>query len=113
MDKPPGTEPPQLGSPDFDELSRNIGLFLEGAGKATAAYFKPSEDRPVKSNFADEAAEAVKTFGQVAESWMADPQKTLEAQAKLGSQFLELWASTLKRAQGESSDPIASPEARD
>lgn len=113
MDKPPGTEQPRLASPDFDELSRNLALFLEGAGKATAAYFKPSNGAAAKSSFADEAAEAVKTFGHVAESWMVDPQKTLEAQTRLGTQFLELWTATLKRAQGETSDPVALPESKD
>ena len=44
---------------------------------------------------------------------MIDPQKTLEAQTKLGTQFLDLWTSTLKRAQGETSDPVAKPGARD
>ncbi|WP_210490816.1 PHA/PHB synthase family protein [Microvirga antarctica] len=113
MDKPPGPDKPTLKSPDFDELSRNVALFLDGVGKATAAYLKPSQEGSTPSNFSEEAAEAVKTFGHVAESWMSDPTKTLEAQTRLGTQFFDLWTSTLKRAQGDAADPVARPEPKD
>ncbi|MBM6579965.1 class I poly(R)-hydroxyalkanoic acid synthase [Microvirga sp. BT689] len=44
---------------------------------------------------------------------MTDPQKSLEAQSRLGTQFLSLWASTLRRAQGEPAEPVAEPEPKD
>ncbi|MGO4570910.1 PHA/PHB synthase family protein [Microvirga sp. 2TAF3] len=113
MDKPPGDEKVNPSTPDFDELSRNLSLFLEGAGKATAAYLKPLSEGRHRSGFAEEAAEAVRSLGHVAEAWMTDPHKSLEAQTRLGSQFLDLWASTLRRAQGETTEPIAKPEIKD
>jgi polyhydroxyalkanoate synthase len=113
MDKPYGEEKAQASSPDFEELSRNMARFIEGASKATAAYLKPVQERQEPPEIANEASDAVKTLGRVAEAWMGDPQKTLEAQTRLGTQFMSLWASTLRRAQGEPAEPVAQPEPKD
>ncbi|MXQ12521.1 PHA/PHB synthase family protein [Microvirga makkahensis] len=113
MDKPYGEEKTQSSAPDFEELSRNMARFLEGATKATTAYLKPLEERGAPPEIASDASEAIRTLGRVAESWLSDPQKSLEAQARLGSQFLDLWASTLKKAQGEPAEPVAEPEPKD
>jgi polyhydroxyalkanoate synthase len=90
-----------------------MARFIEGATKATAAYLKPLEERQAPPEVANDASEAIKTLGRVAEAWMTDPQKAMEAQARLGSQFFSLWASTLKRAQGEEAEPVAEPEPKD
>ena len=113
MDKPYAEDKARSSTPDFEELSRNMALFIEGASKATAAYLKPLEERQAPPDLAGEAAGAIKTLGRVAEAWMGDPQKTFEAQARLGTQFMSLWASTLKRAQGEPAEPVAAPEPKD
>ncbi|NIX77599.1 class I poly(R)-hydroxyalkanoic acid synthase [Microvirga sp. c23x22] len=106
-------EKAQASTPDFEELSRNMARFIEGAGKAAAAYFKPLEDQTAKPRLPTETEEAIKIFGHIAESWMSDPHKSMEAQGRLGVQFFELWASALKRAQGESPEPVAKPDPRD
>jgi polyhydroxyalkanoate synthase subunit PhaC len=111
MDKPYGEEKTQGPVPDFEELSRNTARFIEGAGKAAAAYLKPVQEGQPPA--AGDVSEAVKSLGRVAEIWMSDPQKSFEAQSRLGTQFLSLWASTLKRAQGEFTDPVAEPEPKD
>ena len=43
MDKAAGRATPNAARPDFDELSRNIALFLEGAGKSDRRLFQPLE----------------------------------------------------------------------
>jgi polyhydroxyalkanoate synthase subunit PhaC len=117
MDKPYGDEKTEFSSqgpsPDFEELSRNMARFIEGATKATAAYLKPLEERQAPPEVANDASEAIRTLGKVAEAWMTDPQKAMEAQTRLGTQFFTLWASTLKRAQGEDTEPVAAPESKD
>ena len=57
--------------------------------------------------------EVVKTLGQVAEYWLADPQRTLELQSRLGKAYLDLWAIAVKRLAGEETAPVAAPEASD
>ena len=60
--------------PDFEQLSRNMAQFVEEAGKATAAYLKPLEQKDGGPPPPDGVAEIVRTLGQVAEAWMVDPQ---------------------------------------
>ncbi len=99
--------------PDFEALSRNIARFVEEAGKATAAMMKPLERGEAKGVLADESGEMVKTLGQVAEKVMSDPQKAIEVQAAIASNFMALWSETLKKMQGEPSTPIAQPDPKD
>ena len=113
MDKAHHDEAVKLPVPDFEALSRNMARFVEEAGKATAAYLKPAEERRANTNLADEVGDIVKTLGQVAEDWMRDPQKAIEAQSRLATGFLSLWLGTLRRMQGEEAHPVAVPDAKD
>src|SRR5687767_15139752 len=113
MDRPNTTGEISTAAPDFEELSRNMARFMEAAGQAAAAYLKPLEKQPAKTGVPEEVGELVKTLGHVAESWLVDPQRTIEAQTRLGTRFFELWATTLKRVQGEPVEPVAQPEPKD
>nr|WP_245513089.1 class I poly(R)-hydroxyalkanoic acid synthase [Enterovirga rhinocerotis] len=90
-----------------------MALFVEAAGKASTAYLKPFETRNKTPGLADEVSEIVKTIGAVAETWMTDPQRAMQAQARLGASFVDLWSSTMRRLQGEEAAPVASPTASD
>jgi polyhydroxyalkanoate synthase len=103
----------KVDMPDFDALSRNTARFVEAAGKAAAAYMKPVEERRAPGGFADEAAEVVKTLGKVAEHWMGDPKRAVEAQTQLTTGFMALWTETLKKINGEKAEPVAAPDPRD
>jgi polyhydroxyalkanoate synthase len=118
--RPPGDDkskgpagPDEAPAPDFDLLAQNMSRFMEEAGKVTAAYLKPIERGEAKTGAADEVSEMVKTIGRVAERWVTDPTKIIEAQASLTSDFMNLWASTLKRASGEEAPPVVEPDKRD
>src|SRR3954464_15694972 len=65
--------------PNFEELSRNMALLVEEAGKATAAYLKPLDQRQAKSGLPDQVSEVVKTLGQVAEYWLVAPPRGVAA----------------------------------
>src|SRR3954462_1040640 len=107
------SEPPaKIPAPNFEELSRNMALLVEEAGKATAAYLKPIEERQVNTGLPDKVAELVNTLGQVAEYWLVDPHRAIEAQTRLGTTFFDLWATTLKRMQGEPAAPVAAPDPK-
>src|SRR5215216_4355392 len=113
MQQAPGEQQAQLPIPNMEELSRNMAALVAEAGKATAAYLRPLEEQRANTGLADKASDYVKTLGQVAEYWLIDPQKAIEAQTRLGSSFLDLWATTLKRAQGQPVGPVAAPDPRD
>jgi polyhydroxyalkanoate synthase len=103
----------KIGSVDVEEFSRNLARLIEEGGRAMAAYLKPREEGRKNNALAEEVGEVVKTLGHVAEYWLEDPQRALEAQNRLGKAYLDLWASTAKRLTGEEIAPVVTPEAGD
>src|SRR5271167_4008338 len=110
--KPPGEGalPP---APDVNALAHNIAEAIEQGGKVLAAYLGPRESGEIKTTIADDIGEMARSIGRVAEYYMAEPQRAFAAQAALTSQFVDLWAATLQRLQGEKAEPIAPPDASD
>ena len=100
-------------APNIDALSRNITQAIEQGAKALAAYLLPRESGEIKTTVASEIGEMVRSIGRVVEYYMSEPQRALAAQAALTKQFVDLWASTLHRLQGEQAPPIAAPDAAD
>ena len=98
--------------PDFNLLSRNLAQMVGEGGKALAAYFGPLEHGDFGQPGEDVARVAM-TLGRIAEYYLSDAQRALAAQAALSRQFLDLWASTLRRLQGEAAAPIAAPDPGD
>jgi polyhydroxyalkanoate synthase subunit PhaC len=104
----------QVPFPDFEQLSQNLAYLVEESGKAAAAYLKPIEKgRSPGAEAPAEISEMVRTIGQVAESWFAAPDRAMEAQGKLASHFIDLWASTLRRMQGEEASAVVEPDLKD
>ncbi|OYW68618.1 MAG: class I poly(R)-hydroxyalkanoic acid synthase [Bosea sp. 12-68-7] len=107
------TSPAEMPMPDLDAFAQNMSRLVEEYGKVTAAYLKPIERGEAKGGQADEASEMVKTLGRVAEKWVSDPRKIIEAQASLTGDFMTLWSTMLKRAGGEAANPVIEPDKRD
>ncbi len=97
---------------DIEAFSQNLAQMVDEGGKALAAYLGPRTQAKT-DDLADEIADALKTVGQVAEYWMTDPQRTLEAQTRLMAGYLSVWTNTLKRLGGEQVEPVTAPDARD
>jgi polyhydroxyalkanoate synthase subunit PhaC len=106
-------QPVQVGGVDIEAFSRNVARLVEEGGRALAAYLKPREEGRSDREFADEAAEVVKTLGHVAEYWLADPQRAVELQTRLGKAYLDLWAAAAKRLAGEETAPVVTPDRAD
>ena len=105
---------PAPGLPDFEKLGANAARFLEQSGKALAAYLKPFESGGAKrSDSSDTMIAAIGAIGKVAEHWMGDPARMAEAQAAIATPFLQLWAQTYRRMQGETVEPMIPPAKGD
>ena len=87
--------------PDFESLARNMARLVEESGKAVASYMRPIEAGELHPDVAEGVGDVVRTLGQVAERWLIDPAKAIEAQSALSSSFLSLWSNTLRRLSGE------------
>ncbi len=109
----PASSSPGAQSVDFNALAINMTRFMDEGGKALAAYMRPIEEGKTNPDMAEHVEDAVKTFGTVAEYWLADPARTIEAQTKLSSDFISLWGATLRRFTGEDVPPVAEPEPGD
>jgi polyhydroxyalkanoate synthase subunit PhaC len=109
----PSQEPMKIGGVDVEEFSRNLARLVEEGGRALAAFLKPREEGRNNNELADEVSEVVKTLGHVTEYWLADPQRTVELQTRLGKAYLDLWAAMAKRLVGEQPAPVVAPEAND
>ncbi len=97
----------------MEALAHNIAQAIEQGGKALAAYMAPRQSGEIKTTVAAEIGEMVRSIGRVVEYYMADPQRAFAAQTALSKQFVELWASTLQRLQGEQAPPVAAPDTGD
>jgi polyhydroxyalkanoate synthase subunit PhaC len=98
--------------PDFNLLSRNLAQMISEGGKLLAAYLRPLENGDF-GHTGEDIARMAATLGRIAEYYLSDAQRTLAAQAALSRQFLDLWASTLRRLQGEAAPPVAEPDPGD
>ena len=99
--------------PDFEALSRNVARLIEEGGKVIAAYLKPREAGEAPSPPGGQVAEIVTALARVAEYHLSDAQRTIEAQAALSTQFIDLWGRTLRRLHGEDAAPLVAPETGD
>jgi polyhydroxyalkanoate synthase len=100
-------------APDVEALAHNISNAIEQGGKVLAAYLRPRQSGEIKTTIADDIGEMIKSIGRVAEYYLSDPQRALTAQAALATQFVNLWASTLQRLQGEGAASVAAPDPTD
>ncbi|MBL8589621.1 MAG: class I poly(R)-hydroxyalkanoic acid synthase [Methylobacteriaceae bacterium] len=98
---------------DFDALAQNMARLVEEGGKAVAEYVRAHEQGEAKGGLADEAADAVRSIGRIAEYWLSDPQRAVAAQTQLSTRFIELWSMTLRRLGGEEAAPVAEPARND
>ncbi|MBA5779321.1 class I poly(R)-hydroxyalkanoic acid synthase [Stappia sp. F7233] len=96
-----------------EAFAQNLAKVVENAGKAFAAYIEPREKGEIKNEMADDLSSIFKTLSQVGEYWMSDPQRAVEAQSRLWTNYVNLWNSSLKRMMGEKADPSIAPDPRD
>ncbi|MFG1393649.1 class I poly(R)-hydroxyalkanoic acid synthase [Xanthobacter agilis] len=116
----PTAVPAPLAAPETDEqkglnvetFAHNLAQLVEESGKAVAAYLAPREAGHT-DDLADDIADALKTVGHVAEYWMTDPQRAVEAQTRLMGGYLSVWAGTMKKLAGEPTEPVAAPDPKD
>ncbi|WP_291742463.1 class I poly(R)-hydroxyalkanoic acid synthase [Bauldia sp.] len=101
------------GIRDPEAFAHNLARIMEEAGKAASAYLKPREEGKASFDFVDSAGEFTKTLSRVAEYWLSDPERTVEAESSLVARYIDLWTGSLKRMMGESTGPTAEPEPGD
>jgi poly[(R)-3-hydroxyalkanoate] polymerase subunit PhaC len=105
--------PAKIGAVDIEAFAKNLARMVEQGGKALAAYMKPREEGRIEPGVSDEINDMVKTLGEVAGYWLADPNRAVELQSRLGRAYLDLWGAAARRMSGEESGPVIAPDPRD
>ncbi|MEZ5856044.1 MAG: class I poly(R)-hydroxyalkanoic acid synthase [Hyphomicrobiaceae bacterium] len=116
MQKP---NPPQ--QPDWseytvqnpDELVRNMLLLWSEGGRAMAGLMERADSKGGSYSAATEMTEATRIMSEVAQQWMSDPTKAMEAQGELVKGYMDVWTSALQRMSGQHAEPVAEPESGD
>ncbi len=98
---------------DMEAFAHNLAQLVEEGGKAMAAYLAPREAGEKKDDITDDLTDALKTVGHVAEYWMSDPQRTVEAQTQLMTGYMSVWSNALKKISGEPVEPVVKPDPKD
>jgi polyhydroxyalkanoate synthase subunit PhaC len=98
---------------DVEALAANLTRLAEEAARATQAYLRPQLAGESSSLANAELGEIARTLGEVAERWMGEPQRALEAQTRLTSGLIGLWTDALRRFEGEDVPPAQPPDPTD
>ncbi|WMS42876.1 class I poly(R)-hydroxyalkanoic acid synthase [Acuticoccus sp. MNP-M23] len=96
-----------------EAFAENIAKMLSHANSALTAYVKPMQDGEVKSDYTDELTEWTRTLSRVGHYWLADPRRAFEAQTRLATEWMSLYAHSLQRMSGEPTAPVAEPDPAD
>ena len=96
-----------------EAFARNIADMLAHANEAMAAYAAPVTEGQPTADYSAEIAEWMRTLSRVGHYWLADPARTLEAQARLASDWMRLYANAMKTLAGETPTPVAEPDPSD
>lgn len=107
----PGFDPKLLDPyvvKDPEAMAMNFAKALENLGKAASIWLAPRERGEIVDPVSEPMTELVKTLSKVAEYWISDPKRTLEAQTYLLASIFGIWTRTLTRLSGdETVDPQA------
>ncbi len=109
----PDGEPIAATIPNFEKLAQNVSRMMTEGSRVVAAYMKPLEAGENPNNATNEIVDAVRSLGKVAEYWLKDPARTLEAQTAISTKFIDLWGNTLRRMVGEHVEPVVPYDQRD
>ena len=98
---------------DPEAFARNLARVIEEAGHAASAWVGPRESGEKTDTLAEPMADVVKTLSKVSEYWLSDPQRAVEAQTRLFSSYLDIWANSVKRMGDRDLAEAVAPEATD
>ena len=98
---------------DPESFARNASDAVNEMGNVAAAILKPIEKRGSELDTSDRFQDFFSTLAAVGKHWVETPEKSLEAQTRITKQYMELWASSMKRFSGEEAEKTVEPAASD
>jgi polyhydroxyalkanoate synthase subunit PhaC len=96
-----------------EEFGRNMLRLMEEGGKVMSGLLERANGKLSPMSAASDLAEATKLFSEIAQHWIADPGKLVEAQSELVRDFLQLGQASVQRLMGGEALPVVEPEPGD
>ena len=96
------------------QFAQNMAkVFDQAAAIARLIAQRPGMTKPEAEAQATPVEQVSKTLGAVAQAYMADPQKLMDAQMQLWNSYTQLWQNTWARILGQTAEPVAQPARTD
>jgi polyhydroxyalkanoate synthase len=98
---------------DPETFGRNMLRLMEEGQRALQGLLERADPKNGPYGAAAEMTDAAKLFSEVAQPWLTNPARLVEAQGALFGSYVQLVSSTARRAMGGEALPVAEPEAGD
>ena len=109
---PPAPTPYTLADPV--KFAQNMAAVFEQAAAIARSVAEHTEQAKKEVETQVTPMEQVsKTLGAVAQAYMSDPQKLMDAQMQLWNSYTHLWQSTWAKVLGQPAEPVAAPARND
>ena len=96
------------------QLAQNLARVFEHAAQiARQIAERPELAKKEAETQATPIDQVTKTLGAVAQAYLAEPQKLMEAQTQLWNSYSQLWQNAWAKALGTPTEPMASPARND
>ncbi len=82
---------------DPQAFAMNIARAVENLGKAASEWLAPRERGEIPQTSPTPMSDVFQTLSDVAEYWMAEPQRSVEAQTHLLSNYFAIWQESVMR----------------
>ncbi|POO57302.1 PHA/PHB synthase family protein [Agrobacterium rosae] len=114
-EKPDGFDPKSADAyilRDPQAFAMNVAKALENLGKAASEWIAPRERGEIPHNSASPMSDLFQTLSDVAEYWMAEPKRSVEAQTHLLSSYFDIWQKSMAQYSSEAEKTAERPETR-
>jgi polyhydroxyalkanoate synthase len=98
---------------DPEAFGRNVLRLMDEGQKVLGAFFERARGASGTFSANGDWTEAARLFSEIAQPWMAEPAKLVEAQTLLFSRYAQLASHASERAMGREAPPVATPEPGD
>ncbi|GAK70776.1 poly(3-hydroxyalkanoate) polymerase [Agrobacterium rubi TR3 = NBRC 13261] len=111
-EKPKGFDPKSADAYmvcDPQAFAMNVAKALENLGKAASEWLAPRERGDIPQTTASPMSDLFQTLSDVAEYWMAEPKRSVEAQTHLLSSYFDIWQKSVSQMSGDSASAQEQP----
>ena len=106
--------PAQFQLADPVQFAQNMAKVFEQAAQiAKLVAERPQPTLQEAENQLTPVEQVTKTLGSVAQAYMNDPQKLMDAQMQLWNSYTQLWQNAWARVLGQQTAPVAEPARSD